>query len=262
MSISSPVWAHGEKHQAKPSFDREVAFDASRAAIGNKVGAYTFRDTDGKPVDLASFMGKPLIISLIYTSCPHFCPMISQALARATDLADEAIGGPERYNIVSIGFDTVADTPTRMASFAKTQGLDADNWHFLSAGRAQVAALARDLGFAFAPSPNGFDHLAQTTIVDAKGVVFHQVYGTKFEPQFLVEPMKDLIYGRTSQLTSLDGLINRVRLFCTVYDPATGRYGFDYSLFIIIGIGSLCLSLVGFVIIRAWLHSKPTVRET
>ncbi len=256
-----PAWAHDEKRAAQPAFDRGAAYDDSRAAIGNNVGDYRFRDRTGRSIALNSFKGKPLIVSLIYTSCPHFCPMISQSLAQAADIAEEAIGTGS-FNIVSIGFDTAADTPARMASFARTQGLDAANWRFLSADRKSVEALARDLGFAYAPSPNGYDHLAQTTIIDAGGKVFHQVYGTRFEPPFLVEPMKDLIFGRASQLTSLDGLINRVRLFCTVYDPATGRYGFDYSLFIVIGVGSLCLFGVGFVIVRAWLGSRPASRES
>ena len=261
LLIALPAWSHGEKPKARSTFDRDVAFEASRDAIGNRVGAYTFRDINGQPVKLTSYEGKPLIVSLIYTSCPHFCPMITQAVASATDIAAEAVGGAEKFNIVSIGFDTVNDTPVRMASWAKNQGIDAQNWHFLSADHKTVDALVRDLGFAYETSPNGFDHLAQTTIIDTGGKVFHQVYGTQFKSPFLVEPMKDLIFGRVSQLTSLEGIVNRVRLFCTVFNPATGRYGFDYSLFIVIGVGSFCLSLVGFVIIRAWLHSRPTIRQ-
>ena len=255
--LALPAWAHGSKKMTKSSFDRDAAFADSKAAVGAQVGAYTFRDTKGRPVTLASLRGKPLIISLIYTSCRHFCPMITQSLAKAVDIAGEAIGD-DRFNIITIGFDTVADTPVRMASFARTQGIDAANWQFLSADHQSVDALAHDLGFAYASSPSGYDHLAQTTIVDAEGIVFHQVYGTKFGPQFLVEPMKNLVFGRASQLTSLEGLINRVRLFCTVYDPSTGRYGFDYSLFIVIGAGSLCLSGVGIVLVRAWRDQKPS----
>jgi len=258
--MSPGALAHEAKHQAEPSFDRDLAFKASQGAVGQVLTDHSFRDRSGQRAALSALRGKPLIISMIYTSCPHFCPMISQALARGADIAGGAVGETS-FNIVSIGFDTAVDTPVRMASWAKTQGLDAANWRFFSADRKTVQALAAELGFAYAPSPNGFDHLAQTTIVDAKGVVFHQVYGTDFEAPFLVEPLKDLVFGRASQLTSLDGLINRVRLFCTVFNPATGRYDFDYSLFIVIGVGFICLSGVGFVIVRAWLNTRPVVRK-
>jgi protein SCO1/2 len=43
-------------------------------------------------------------------------------------------------------------------------------------------------------------------------------------------------------------LVDRVRLFCTVYDPTTGRYHFDYSLFIQIAIGALAI-----ISISVWL---------
>jgi len=40
-----------------------------------------------------------------------------------------------------------------------------------------------------------------------------------------------------------------------VYDPATGRYHFDYSLFIGIGIGLLILGGIAWFIIVAWRNA-------
>jgi len=42
---------------------------------------------------------------------------------------------------------------------------------------------------------------------------------------------------------------DRVRLFCTTYDPATGAYRFDYSLFIGLAISTLILlSTLAFLV--------------
>ena len=73
--------------------------------------------------------------------------------------------------------------------------------------------------------------------------------------QAVVEPLKDLIFGRAAELTSLDGLINRIRLFCTLYDSKTGRYSFDYAIFIGFGIAVLTLSGVATVLVRGWRSS-------
>ncbi len=237
----------------KPAFDEDAAISASRGAIGKQVGNYTFRDRSGKTVDLDAFRGKPLIISFVYTSCPQFCPMISQSILRGAEVAQRTFG-ENSFNIVTVGFDTKIDNPNRMRLFANSQGLDLKNWYFLSATADTVQGIAEDLGFAYTPSPNGFDHLAQTTIVDRDGVVANQVYGTDFEVPFLIEPLKDQIYGRDSALTSLDGLVNRVRLFCTVYDPKTGGYSFDFSLFIVLAMGGSGLGFVGLFLIRSWLR--------
>ena len=237
----------------KPAFKEDAAISASRAAIGKRVGDYTFRDRAGKSVALDSFRGMPLIVSFVYTSCPQFCPMISQSILRGAEVGQETFGS-NAFNIVTIGFDTRIDNPDRMRLFANAQGLDLKNWHFLSATADSIQGITDDLGFAYAPSPNGFDHLAQTTIVDSDGIVAHQVYGTDFEVPFLIEPLKDQIYGRNSALTSLDGLVNRVRLFCTVYDPKTGGYSFDFSLFIVLAMGGSGLGFVGLFLVRSWVR--------
>ena len=37
--------------------------------------------------------------------------------------------------------------------------------------------------------------------------------------------------------------MNTVKLFCTIYDPTSGRYRFDYSLIVNIVAGSLALGI-------------------
>ncbi len=63
---------------------------------------------------------------------------------------------------------------------------------------------------------------------------------------FLVEPLKEIVFNRPSSVGHLfAGLLDRVKLFCTVYDPATGRYRFDNSLFVQIAVGaSMILAIV------------------
>jgi len=237
----------------KPVFDEDAAVTASRGAIGKQVGGYSFRNRAGQGMSLKDFRGKPLIVSFVYTSCPQFCPMISQSILRGAEVGQQTFGN-DAFNIVTVGFDTKVDNPNRMRLFADAQGLDLENWYFLSASAETIKGFGKDLGFVFAPSPNGYDHLAQTTIIDGEGVVAHQVYGTDFEVPFLIEPLKDQIYGRNSELTSLDGLVNRVRLFCTVYDPKTGGYSFDFSLFISLAMGGSGLGFLGIFLARSWLR--------
>jgi protein SCO1/2 len=58
------------------------------------------------------------------------------------------------------------------------------------------------------------------------------------------------VFGRERDFSSLEGIVNRVRLFCTLYDPRDDRYYFDYSIFIGLTIGVLCLGGVGTVLVR------------
>ena len=246
---------------ADDSFDDRAAFKYSQAAIGRAVGDHDFRDRQGRTVALAELRGKPLVVNLIYTSCADICPLIAESLIKGVKLAQASIGR-DAFRVVTIGFDARFDSPERMAAFARAQGIRLPHWDFLSADAATVDRLAEELGFIFFASAKGFDHLAQVTILDAGGKVYRQVYGAEFEPPQLVEPLKDLVFGRLSALASWEGIVGRVKLYCTVYDPSAGRYRFDYRVPIIIGVGALTLFAIGFFVVRAWLrHFRPAARR-
>ncbi|MBM3565841.1 MAG: SCO family protein [Alphaproteobacteria bacterium] len=238
---------------AEKPFDDEAAFKYSQAAIGRTVGDHAFRDRAGRTVRLADYRGQPLIVSMIYTSCAQACPVISHSLQKAIEVAQKTVGLDE-FRIVTVGFDARVDSPERMRIFASQQGIKLPNWEFLSADAATIDRLSEDMGFIFFASAKGFDHLSQTTILTGEGKVFRQVYGEEFDPPHLVEPLKDLIFGRVTALMSWEGIVNRVKLYCTVFDPNAGRYRFDYRVPVIVGVGGLTMLGIGFFVVRAWIH--------
>ena len=244
-----------------PAYDEKTALAISQAAVGHAVGDYTFFGSHGQRVTLQALRGKPVVISMIYTSCYHICPTITKNLAKVVEIARDALGA-DSFTVLTIGFDTPVDTPDRMGLFARKQGVELNDWHFVGADAATIEGLSKDIGFQYFPSAKGFDHLIQATVLDGDGRVYRQIYDIAPEPPSLVEPLKELLYGKRVDTSPVKGLINNIRLFCTVYDPTTGKYRFDYSLFIEIAIGLLALGGIALFIIRAWrgsLPHKPTV---
>ena len=236
---------------AKPVPDEAAALRTGQAAIGRELGEHTLWDTDGRRVRLADLRGRPLVLNLVYTSCSGLCPTVVQTLDGAVAAAQEALGA-DRFAVLTIGFDSRNDTPERMRAFARAQGIDRPGWRFLSGDAKTIEALAGEVGFVVYPAAQGFDHMALTTIVDPEGRVYRQIYGSSFEPPALVEPLKELVFGRRSAWTSVDGLINRIRLFCTLYDPRTGSYRIDYAPFIGMAIGLVALAGIAGFLIREW----------
>lgn len=257
LGIAGATWAHQHApHANNPTLDEKAALATSQAAIGRSVGDYSFIDSRGKTVRLKGLRGRPLLISLIYTSCYHTCPLLTKHLAQVVEIAREALGNSS-FAVLTIGFDTAVDTPERMRTYARERGINISEWFFLSADPATIGALTRDLGFVYFESPRGFDHLSQITLLDAQGRVYAQIYGENFATPTLVEPLKQLVFGTPAQARSLSGWINGVRLFCTIYDPSSGRYRFDYSLFIAIGVGIVSLGAVAVFVVRAWRQGGP-----
>jgi len=145
--------------------------------------------------------------------------------------------GEHQFNVISIGFNQPFDSPDAMRSFARQQRIGYRNWAFLSPGREALDVLTRDFGFSYVATPAGFDHVLGVTVVDANGRIHAQVYGDRLRADQLGIPLRQLLSDQpVAAPTTLAGVIDRVRILCTVYDPDTGEYRYDYKLiFEIIG---------------------------
>ncbi len=236
--------AHDASAPSRADYDR--ALQASQEAIGRAVGDHALLDQNNASVAFSGYRGKPLLVSFVYTACSQVCPTATQFLAKAVREARAALG-PEQFNAVTIGFNQPFDTPEAMGAFARQNGIRDPRWSFLSGSERDVQALTRDLGFTYFPAAGGFDHIAQVTVLAPDGVVYRQIYGDSFELPMLIGPLKELLGGQARQ-AGFAGVWAKVRLFCTVYDPNTGGYRLNYSLFIEIFAGiSVLAGIAGFL---------------
>lgn len=251
LLLAAPVFATVDE---APEFDHDAALSQSQAVLGDAIGNFSFRDTNGQAFHLDSLRGRPVVISLIYTSCHHVCPTITRNVRDTVEIAREALG-EDSFSVVTIGFDWRVDTPDRMRVYRDQFRIDDDSWHFLSTDSATINALAENVGFQFFESSKGFDHLSQTTIIDAGGLIYRQIYGQDFEPPALVEPLKSLVFDTPADAGFVQHWVDTFKLFCTVYDPNAGRYRFDYSIFMMIIVGTLCLGAIATFILREWKHA-------
>jgi len=226
----------------------------------------------------------PLPVSdpLLFSSSHQYLPLIQNPFIPPvldhlliTELMADPLAGQvewvEVYNPTAatvdlsgykIGDEETIGGPEAMRQFARAQKVDDPNWAFLSATPEVMERLTVSVGFVYFPSPRGFDHINQVTLVDRDGVIYRQVYGADFDLPWLVEPLKELVFNRPQPAQHfVTGLVDRVRLFCTVYDPATGRYRFDYSLFVQIAVGGLIILAIAawllLEIIRARRRKRP-----
>lgn len=240
---------------AAQSYDRDAALAASQGAIGSTLDDYVLRDVNGQPFELATLRGRPLVVSMIYTSCYHVCPLITRNLAETVGIAREALGD-DAFSVITVGFDWAVDTPERMRMYAAERRIDDPTWHFLAGDGATIAALSGNLGFQFFATAKGYDHLSQTTVVAGDGRIYRQVYGQDLKPPDLVEPLKELVFDTPREAGFVEHWVDTFKLFCTVYDPTSGRYRFDYSIFMTILTGILCLGAIAVFIAREWRHAR------
>lgn len=246
--------------QSGPRIDAAQALAISEAAIGGELGDHRLLRADGTTLMLSELRGQPLVVSLIYTSCSTVCPVSTQTLKKAVAQARKALGA-DSFRILTVGFDARNDTPRRMTAFARDNAIEGDPlWDVVSGSPAALEALIEDVGFSYSGAAGGFEHVSQTTIIDAGGRVYRQVYGDEFPLQVFIEPLKELVFGISVSSFTPTALADRLRFICTVYDPKTGRYRTDYAIYIGITAGAISLLLMAWVIVRMWRDNRRHAR--
>lgn len=252
LALAAPAGAEGV-----PTLDTRQALTASQAVVGSVPPDFTLLDRQGRPVRLADYRGKPLLVSFIYTGCFTICPTQTRALHDAVRGLDRMLG-PGQFNVASIGFNQPFDSPQALRAFAAQQRIDYPNWEFLSPPRQQVDALTRAFGFSYVETPAGFDHIVGVTVLDGRGRIHGQVYGDRLTAEALGVPLRELLLAAPTAgtLPSLAELAERVRILCTVYDPDSGEYRYDWKLLLELFGGAMFFGTVGVYLVREWLAQR------
>jgi protein SCO1/2 len=246
-----------------PALDEREALRLAKEAIGRPLPELTLTDREGRAVPLASYRGKPLFVSFIYTGCFQVCPTQTRALFEAVNGLERLVGA-HQFNVISIGFNQPFDSPQALRSFAAQHGIRHPNWEFLSPRAADVEPLTRSFGFSYLATPAGFDHVLGVTVVDAEGRIHAQVFGDRLRADQIGEPLRALLRDAPlvapSAALRVADLVERVRILCTVYDPETGTYRYDYKLIMEL-IGGAVFFVAAAVYLLLELRSQRRARK-
>lgn len=112
---------------------------------------FDLTDRDGEPITHEALDGRYTVLDFFFTSCPLWCPGMSQAMAR---VQNETKGTSAR--LMSISIDGELDTPAIIDQYATRYGADPTRWAFATGDPAVVASLVRD-GLKFEIGDVGVD---------------------------------------------------------------------------------------------------------
>lgn len=146
-----------------------------RLEVDEPAPAFRLINQHVKPVALADFRGKVLIVTFLFTHCTDVCPVLPQMLARVDERLSEAQRA--RLHFIGISVDPVHDTPERLRSFMQQRSLSDQRWTLLTGSVAALSNVAADYGVVVRPDPRaGFVHNTVFVVIDGHGrerVEFH-----------------------------------------------------------------------------------------
>jgi protein SCO1/2 len=184
----------GSSRSALPGGARESApgsgFFGTLALPARAAPAIDLHDDRGRRVTLASYRGKAVLVTFLYTHCPDVCPLIASNLGVALNQL-----GPRASDaqLIAISVDPRGDTPAAVARFLAAHRL-AGRMQYLLGSPSQLARVwaawsvgsTRQLG-----QPDRVAHSALVYGITARGIL-ETLYPASFDPSQIVHDVPKL----------------------------------------------------------------------
>lgn len=217
----------------------------------------TFIGEDGYPVALRSFFGKgrPVILNLVYYSCPMLCNLVLNGQTNALREIPWTPG--EQFEVVTISIDPTENfglARGKKAVYLTSYERPAPGWHFLADHQGNVKKLAGQIGFnyRFDERQQQYAHSAAIMVLTPEGRISRYLYGVRYRA-------RDLRLALTEAAEGKFGLsVERLLLFCFHYDPQAKSYVPFAANFMRAG-GALIVLVMGFVLFRLWRRERMMV---
>jgi cytochrome oxidase Cu insertion factor (SCO1/SenC/PrrC family) len=140
-------------------------------------------DQDGRFRIKKDFLGSPLAVNFVFTSCHNarMCPASTQAMRQ---LGDELAKRPALADVrlLTITFDPETDTPGVLRTYAQGYGIDFRRHTFLTGREAHTKDLMRHYGILTTRSDGTILHNAALVIVSPEGRIVQRREGAVFDP--------------------------------------------------------------------------------
>jgi protein SCO1/2 len=154
---------------------------------------------DGTPVRLESLRGRPVVVAMIYLSCPDVCPLIAENMEQIqTDLSKQLA---RRVTFALFTFDSTRDSPEKLKAYASARGLNTKHWTLFHSDDAAARELAAALDVSYRKRDDGqFDHSVVISLLNAEGVIVYRQVGLRRNTQEFVSKIRELELGGAEQL--------------------------------------------------------------
>lgn len=151
----------------------------------------TLRNDQGQLINLASYRGKAVFLTFLYTHCPDVCPLIASSLHTAlADLGSRA----HDVQLIAVSVDPRGDTPSTVSRFLQEHQLTGQMQYLIGSPSALAGVWkawnvgsARDVG-----NPQVVNHSALIYGISAKGKVM-TIYPASFTPSEIVHDVPALL---------------------------------------------------------------------
>jgi protein SCO1/2 len=166
---------------------------------GDDVPDFRLVNQDNKPVHLAQYKGRALLLTFIYTRCPlpEYCALMSSNFGEIDRELQKDAALYKKTHLLSVSFDPEYDTPKVLRSYgaAQTGNYDKEtfnHWEFVTGDASEVKKMAQFFGLSYMPEKNEIVHTLQTALIAPDGKLAKLYSGNKWTPSDVVTDIRAL----------------------------------------------------------------------
>lgn len=203
---------------------------------------------EGKETPLSTYFNndRPVIVSLVYFSCPSLCNLHLNGVLDA--LKQLSLVAGKDYDLLAVSFDPKEDSDLASAKkFTYQEKYNFPNGgsgiHFLTGSENAVKTLAESVGFSYKwdDKAKEWAHASAAVLTTPAGKVSRYLHGVYFEPKTFRLSLVEASQGKVGDI------IDSVVLFCFRYDSHGNQYGLYWFNLMRAGAAAICL------IMATWL---------
>jgi len=182
-----------------------------------------FKDHTGKVVRLGDYFGgkHPVALTLAYHSCKVVCSMVLGAALESFKAQPWTLGKEFRAVTISIDpRDTVAIAAKKRKQMLALYGRAAEGWDFLVGDEANIARVARAVGFKYRYDrrQDQYAHPAVLMLAKPNGELARYLHGLEFAENDVRVGLLEASQGRSIST------IEKAIMYCYTYDPVGAKY--------------------------------------
>ena len=139
-------------------------------------------DQDGRLVRKKDFLGHPLALNFVFTSCrvARMCPASTSCMKQLGDALAKMPGAAE-VRLLTITFDPETDTPGVLRAYADGYGIDHVRHRFLTGDAGQIKDLMRHYGIQTLRDDGTIVHNAALIVISPEGRIAYRSEGPAFD---------------------------------------------------------------------------------
>lgn len=171
----------------------ELPFPAEELRTTMHAPEVSLVNQDGEAIDIAELRGKVVVLTAVYASCGHTCPLIlQQAKASVAELDESQL---QDLRVVAVTMDPENDSSDVLSMLAENHGIETPIYNLLTGPAAEVETTLDRMQIARSRNPETgvIDHANLFLLIDRNGKLAYRLGLGDRQQQWLTTALRVLL---------------------------------------------------------------------